>query len=223
MNNFNVEIIDFKSENAPESLTNSLKNTGFAVLKNHNLEINEKNISLFMGSNLHLVIYPINKKKESNMVCIIRNKKYDPDNIQSLIEKKLLSQNPSLKSLFEGNLKSWPLYSTSKVTPSSNSKVFYIGDAFNGFLPTLAQGGSQSIESAYELFNLIKDENLDAPNIYFKKRLDRVNIIRRRSKFNFFIFHLSSSFMQKIRNFFLKFLIKKKYFINNYLGPVYKN
>ena len=42
--------------------------------------------------------------------------------------------------------------------PSSNSKVFYIGDAFNGFLPTLAQGAGQSIESAYELFNLIKDE-----------------------------------------------------------------
>ena len=39
MNNFNVDIIDFKSENAPESLTNSLKNTGFAVLKNHNLDI----------------------------------------------------------------------------------------------------------------------------------------------------------------------------------------
>mgnify|MGYP001485133168 CR=1 FL=1 len=28
----------------------------------HNLDIKEKNISLFMGSNLHLVIYPINKK-----------------------------------------------------------------------------------------------------------------------------------------------------------------
>ena len=29
----------------------------------HNLDIKEKNISLFMGSNLHLVIYRINKKK----------------------------------------------------------------------------------------------------------------------------------------------------------------
>jgi len=189
----------------------------------HNLDINEKNISLFMGSNLHLVIYPINKKNELNLVCIIRDKKYDPDNIKSLIERTLLTQNPNLEDLFKGDIKSWPLYSSSKVLPSSNKKVFYIGDAFNGFLPTLAQGAGQSIESAYELFNLIKDENLDASNIYFKKRLERTKVVRRRSNFNFFAFHFSSSVMQKIRNFFLKFLVKRKGFINSYLGTVYKN
>jgi len=189
----------------------------------NNLDINEKNISLFMGSNLHLVIYPINQKNELNLVCIIRDKKYDPDNIKSLIERKLLTQNPNLRDLFKDDLKSWPLYSTSKAVPSSNNKVFYIGDAFNGFLPTLAQGGGQSIESAYELFNLIKGENLDASNIYFKKRLERTKIVRRRSNFNFFAFHFSTSIMQKIRNFFLKFLVKRKGFINSYLGTVYKN
>ncbi len=189
----------------------------------HNLDINEKNISLFLGSNLHLVIYPINQKNELNLVSIIRDKKYDPDNIKSLIEKKLLSQNSNLKDLFKDDLKSWPIYSTSKVVPSSNNKVFYIGDAFNGFLPTFAQGGGQSIESAYELFNLIKNENLDAPNIYFKNRLERTKVIRRRSNLNFFAFHFSSSVMQKIRNFLLKFLVKRKVFINSYLGTVYKS
>jgi len=189
----------------------------------HNLNINEKNISLFMGSNLHLVIYPINKKNELNFVCIIRDNKYDPDNIDSLIEKTLLSQNASFKDLFKNDIKSWPLYSSSKILPSSNKKVFYIGDAFNGFLPTLAQGAGQSIESAYELFNLIKDENLDASNVYFTKRLKRTKIIRRRSNFNFFAFHFSSSVMQRIRNFFLRFLVKRKSFISSYLGTVYKN
>ena len=193
------------------------------IFKKHNLDINEKNISLFMGSNLHLVIYPINQKNELNLVCIIRDKKYDPDNIKSLIERKLITQNSNLKDLFETDLQSWPLYSTSKVLPSSNNKVFYIGDAFNGFLPTMAQGAGQSIESAYELFNLIKDENLDASNIYFKKRFERTTAVRRRSNFNFFAFHFTSSFMQKIRNFFLKFLVKKKYFINSYLGIIYKS
>ena len=189
----------------------------------NNLNINEKNISLFMGSNLHLVIYPINKKNELNFVCIIRDNKYDPDNIDSLIEKTLLSQNASFKDLFKNDIKSWPLYSSSKILPSSNKKVFYIGDAFNGFLPTLAQGAGQSIESAYELFNLIKDENLDASNVYFTKRSKRTKIIRRRSNFNFFAFHFSSSIMQRIRNFFLRFLVKRKSFISSYLGTVYKN
>jgi len=189
----------------------------------NNLNINERNISLFMGSNLHLVIYPINKKNELNLVCIIRDKKYDPDNVKSLIERTLLTQNSNFKDLFKNDLKSWPLYSTPKILPSSNKKVFYIGDAFNGFLPALAQGAGQSIESAYELFNLIKDQNPDASNVYFKTRSERAKIVRRRSNFNFFAFHFSSSFMQKIRNFFLKFLVKKKYFINSYLGTVYKS
>ena len=39
MNDFNVDIIDFKSTNAAKLLTISLKNTGFAVLKNHDLNI----------------------------------------------------------------------------------------------------------------------------------------------------------------------------------------
>ena len=120
-------------------------------------------------------------------------------------------------------MRSWPLYTTPKILPSTNNKVFYIGDAFNGFLPTLAQGAGQSIESAYELFNLIKVEKKDIQNIYFIKRSKRAQIVRRRSNFNFLVFHFSSKFMQITRNFFMKFLIKRKNFINSYLGKVYKN
>ncbi len=188
-----------------------------------NLQINENNISLFLGSNLHLVIYPINKKGELNFVSIIRNKKYDPDNIKSLIKKTILNQNPNFEDVFTNEIKSFPLYSNSKIIPSSNNKVFYIGDAFNGFLPTFAQGAGQSIESAFELYSLIKNQNPDVANIYFEIRSKRVKIIKRRSNLNFFVFHFSSALMQKIRNFFLKFLVKRKGFINNYLGKVYDN
>ena len=187
------------------------------------LNINEQNISLMMGGNTHIVFYPINKKKELNMVCIIRSKKYDPDNIKSLIEEVVLKQNPSLKKLFDNDIKSWPLYFTSKILPSSNKKVFYIGDAFNGFLPTLAQGAGQSVESAHEIFKLLKEGKLGSDNIYFEERSRRVKMIKIRSNFNFFTFHFSSSIMQKIRNIFLKFLVKRKTFIQGYLGKVYKN
>ena len=187
------------------------------------LNINEQNISLMMGGNTHIVFYPINKKKELNMVCIIRSKKYDPDNIKSLIEEVVLKQNPSLKKLFDNDIKSWPLYFTPNILPSTNKKVFYIGDAFNGFLPTMAQGAGQSIESAHEIFTLLQKNKLDKNNTYFEVRSKRAKIIRKRSNFNFFAFHFSSSIMQKIRNIFLKFLVKRKTFIRGYLGKVYKN
>ena len=142
--------------------------------------------------------------------------------IKSLVDK-VVSQNSSLKKAFNEDLKSWPLYSTTQILPSNNSKVFYIGDAFNCFLPTLAQGAGQSIESAYALFNLLNEENTDIQNIYFRERLKRVKIVRKRSNLNFFAFHFSSPVMQNIRNFFMKFLVKRKSFISSYLGSVYKN
>ena len=187
------------------------------------LNINEQNISLMMGGNTHIVFYPINKKKELNMVCIIRTKNYDSDNIKSLVEEVVLKQNPSLKKLFDNDIKSWPLYFTPNILPSTNKKVFYIGDAFNGFLPTMAQGAGQSIESAHEIFTLLQKGKLDKNNTYFEERSRRAKIVRKRSNFNFFTFHFSSSIMQKIRNIFLKFLVKRKTFIRGYLGKVYKN
>ena len=186
------------------------------------LDINVENISLMLGRNSHIVLYPINKKKELNMVCIMRCKKYEPDNVKQLFQEIVLKQNPKFKNIFENEIKTWPLYSTPKIIPSSNKKVFYIGDAFNGFLPTLAQGAGQSIESAFEIFNLLKNDKLDKDNNYFEIRSKRAKIIRSRSNFNFFAFHFSSSVAQKIRNIILKFLVKRKTFIKAYLNPVYK-
>ncbi len=186
------------------------------------LNINEEKISLMLGKNCHVVIYPINKTKELNFVCIVRDKKYDPNNIKSLIDK-VVSQNLNFGKILKEELKSWPLYSTPKILPSTNSKVFYIGDAFNGFLPTLAQGAGQSIESSYELFNLIKKGSPDIQKIYFQNRSKRAKLIRKRSNINFFAFHFSSTIAQTVRNFFMKLLIKRKSFITFYLKKVYKN
>ena len=157
------------------------------------------------------------------MVCIMRSKKYEPENIKELVQETILKQNSKLKNIFDNEIKTWPLYFSPKIIPSTHKKVFYIGDAFNGFLPTLAQGAGQSIESAYELFNLIKDNRADIQNAYFQERLSRAKIVRKRSNLNFFVFHFSSAIMQAIRNFFIKFLVKRERFIRSYLGKVYKN
>ena len=126
----------------------------------------------------------------------------DGDNIRLGINKNL-----SFRELFQENLNSWPLYSTKSTYPSTNKKVFYLGDAFHAFLPTMAQGASQSIESAYELYNLLKSENKNAHNIYFKNRSERVKSIKKRSDLNFLAFHISNSIIKKIRNTILKRLV----------------
>ena len=41
--------------------------------------------------------------------------------------------------------------------------------------PTMAQGASQSIEAAYELFNLLSCDKKRCKTAYFKKRLKKPN------------------------------------------------
>ena len=195
-----------------------------AILKSQDIiNIDKKNINLIMGANSHLVIYPINKENELSLTCVVREKKFNSKNIKDLLDKKVISQNSNLKNLFQNNFQSWPLYSSQKILPSTNKKIFYLGDAFHGLLPTMAQGASQSIEGAFELFNLLKDNNNNAHNIYFENRSQRVRVIKKRSNFNLFAFHISNPIIKILRNFLLKRLVKNKIFINKYLGEVYKN
>ena len=209
-----------KEKNKPK-FKNAIAIRNILKLKN-NINIDEENINLMMGSNVHLVIYPINNKKQLNLVCIMRERNFNPDDLKNLINKKVLSQNPNLKNLFQGDLKSWPLYSTNTMTPPLNKKIFYLGDAFHGLLPTMVQGASQSIEGSYELFKLLKNNNEDSYEIYFTNRSKKINIIKRRSDFNFFVFHFTTKVAKKIRNIFLKYLVKNNRFISHYLGKVYK-
>ena len=181
-----------------------------------------KNISLIMGSNAHLVAYPINQNKELNIVYIVRKKLENNKDIKQALDNVIFNENKNLISLFEKVTTSWPIYISSKPSRSIFKNVFYIGDSFYTFPPTMAQGASQAIESAYEIFNLIKDNHSDIQNLYFYNRLKRTNLIIKRSKFNYFIFHIQNQILKIFRNKILKILVRNKKFINNYLGKVYK-
>ena len=184
-------------------------------------EFKTENISLFMSSKAHLVSYPVNDNGDINVVCILRKKFNEKKSAELLLSGKFVNKNKHLLSLFKGDLKSWPIYTSSKPVKSILKKVFYIGDAFYTFPPTLAQGASQSIESAKELYDLLIDNKQNVENIYFEKRLKRTIMINSRSRLNYFVFHFSNPVLKIFRNQFLKRLIKSNGFINRYLGKIY--
>jgi len=185
------------------------------------LEFKTKNISLFMSSKAHLVLYPINDKGDINVVCILRKKLNEKKSIELLLSENFINKNKHLLSLFKENFKSWSIYTSAKPVKSILKKVFYIGDAFYTFPPTLAQGASQSIESAKELYDLLIDNKENVENTYFEKRLKKTIMINNRSRLNYFLFHISNTVLKIFRNKFLKRLIKSKSFINRYLGKIY--
>ena len=184
--------------------------------------LNSNNISLIMGSDAHLVLYPINQRKELNLVCIIRKKTENNDSSKTILENTILKENKNLTNLFRGDLKLWPIYTSGKPIKSIYKNVLYIGDAFYTFPPTMAQGASQSIEAANEIFELLINGHSDVQNEYFKNRIEKTNLVNKRSKLNYFVFHVSNPILKILRNFFLKRLVKNKNFIQNYLGKIYK-
>ena len=199
-----------------------------AVRGNLNDYPNE-DISLYLGSNFHFVIYPVNQNKEFNFISIIRKQLsnqqlldenlYKDENFlksitQELYEKTVLELDGKLK-----NIKSFPIYISKKMEISNNKNIFFIGDALFALPPSFAQGASQSIESSKELFDQIENNKDD----YYEKRIKKLNSVNWRSKLNYFSFHLSNPIVASFRNSILKVLVKNNKFLDSYLGKIYRD
>ena len=210
------------------------KNTNKKFINSVALRANIKNIncndiSLYLGSNFHFVIYPINQNKEFNFISIIR-KKFKINDIlnQSFFENTEFLKNLSneiykktslnLKGKLE-NIKSFPVYVSEKFENYNQKNVYFVGDALFALPPSFVQGASQSIESSHEAFNAINN-NL---HNYYKKRGIKIKKVYWRSKINYFSFHLSNPFTIFFRNLILKILVKNKSFLDIYLGRIYKD
>ena len=207
---------------------NSIAIRGNISRKNLN-NLNEKNISLFMGNNFHYVIYPVNNDNEAfNFIGVLKYKltTNELDNyglfkdegfIQSIKDKL---QNKISANILDNlnNFKCFPVFvSKGYLKPGNN--ISLIGDAFFAFPPSFAQGASQSIESGSDLF----DDIMTNKNNFYNNRVTKVKMINNRSKLNQFAFHVSNPLMVFFRNLSLKVLTKNKKFLENYLGKIYKN
>ena len=192
-------------------------------------KIDCKNISLFLGHNFHHVIYPVNSNGDLNFIAIMKyklsseeQKNFSLFNDHSFI-KKILENVPSESKEFLNNIKElkiFPVFVSDDFFKIKNNNIHLIGDAFFAFPPSFAQGASQSIEGAYELFKSI--ENNTESN-FFNNRINKTKMVNNRSKLNQFAFHLSNPLMIYLRNIFLKKLVKNKKFLESYLGKIYKN
>ena len=191
--------------------------------------IDDKNISLFLGSNFHHVIYPVNPNGDLNFIAIMKHqlsaeeqKNYslfkDNSFIKEILEK-ILSKNKEFVNKIK-EVKIFPVFVSYDFYKIQNKNIHLIGDAFFAFSPSFAQGASQSIEGAYELFKSI--ENNTESN-FFKNRENKTKMVNIRSKFNQFFFHLSNPLNKFFRNIFLKRLVKNKKFLEFYLGKIYNN
>ena len=216
----------FKDKAKPK-YNNTLAIRGILNKSPENIDV--KNIALFLGSDFHHVIYPVNPNGDLNFIAIMKyqlsieeQKNYSLFSDNSFI-KKVLEKFPSRNKSFLDDLKElkiFPVFVSENFYKLQNNNIHFIGDAFFAFPPSFAQGASQSIEGAYDLFKSI--ENSTESN-FFKNRVNKTKMVNIRSKFNQFAFHLSNPLTIFFRNIFLKRLIKNKKFLESYLGKIYRD
>ena len=198
------------------------------MIPNSSNIVDKKNISLFLGSNFHHVIYPVNKNGKLNFIAIMKynlsnseQKNYSLFNDNNFINKVLKKLPQETRKFFDEakEIKIFPIFVSDDYFKPKNNNIHFIGDAFFAFPPSFAQGASQSIEGAYELFECIKNNK---ENDFFKIRVNKTKIVNNRSKFNQFAFHLSNPVMKFFRNVFLRRLVNNKKFLESYLGKIYR-
>ena len=215
-----------KSETKPK-YNNTLAIRG--ILTKSLESIDDKNISLFLGPDFHHVIYPVSPNGDLNFIAIMKyhlseedQKNYSLFSDNTFI-KKVLHKIPLENKDFLDDLKELKIFSvfiSDNFHKLQSNNVHLIGDAFFAFPPSFAQGASQSIEGAYELFKSIGN---NTESNFFKNRVKKTKMVNIRSKFNHFSFHLSNPLTTFARNILLKRLVKNKKFLESYLGKIYRN
>ena len=199
------------------------------ALRGNIKNIESSDISIYLGSNFHFVIYPVNQNKEFNFISIIRkslgkeqvfNKNYfeNSDFLKSLVDEISLKTSFNLNNRLE-NIKSFPVFISDKFIKPEKKNTFFVGDALYAFPPSFAQGASQSIEASNDVYEEIENNT----NSYYHKRQKKIRAVNFRSVINHFAFHLSNPLTIFFRNIILKYLAKNKKFLENYLGKIYKN
>ena len=200
-----------------------------SIDQNYLQNIDHNNISLFLGSNLHTVVYPVNQSGQLNFLTIFRKNlnsqqlaNYNLFDSKEFMSSALLEISRQIDVNIIKNLKDikfFPIFTSTEISQPNNKNIYIVGDAFFTFPPTFAQGASQSIEVAHELYKNFENEK----DQFNKKRINRTKMIDRKSRFNYFAFHLSNPLMVFIRNLLMRYLVRNSQFINSYLGKIYKN
>ena len=116
-------------------------------------------------------------------------------------------------------IKAFPIFVSNKLKITKEKNIFLSGDALFALQPSFAQGASQSIETAQNIFDTIINDKSN----FYKNKLKKILSIQNRSKLNNFSFHLSNPINIFIRNLILKYLSKNRKFLDFYLGKIYRD
>lgn len=167
---------------------------------------------LSIGTNKHMIFYPVNSGRYVNMVFVVKSTQLDTAIERQAdpkkLEKKLHFTCKEIKSLTNIPIdwSIWPVMKCPPLKKWSNGNVVAIGDAAHGIVPFAAQGAVMALEDAIVLASNLKNikNTKSAFKAYERTRRPRIKKITKLSNGNGDLYHMGIPF-----NFVRDFILSK--------------
>ncbi len=162
-------------------------------------EFREPVVSLWLGPDAHLVLYPVRAGDAVNLVAIVNDEWHQPGWSAAGMPEELLAHFSRWPPLVRNLLAlpdrwgKWALYDRARLRRWSTGPVTLLGDAAHPMLPTLAQGAAMAIEDAYVLADCLArtpDQPVRALRRYERQRGRRTARVQRVARWNSRVYHL---------------------------------
>ena len=174
----------------------------------------QTNIHFHLGSNFHVVSYPVDSQRSSLVAAIKSNNQLNESwkqkgSIQNLISEipaSILKNYPSLMD--NDGVYKWGVFLRPNVKHLFDNNITYVGDAAHPIVPFIGQGACLALEDSYVLGNLIcKNQNnlIIAQTKYHQLRIKRIRSIYRKSLNQGRLNHLKNPFLVFLRNALMKY------------------
>ena len=161
------------------------------------------NIVLRLGTDAHLVQYPLRRGSLINLVATIKSasptggadRQSDCAAKRSLLQSAFAGWSKEVRSLTSTPIqwRGWPIYCRPPISAFSLGRVALVGDAAHPMVPFLAQGAAQAIEDAGALARVFAQVQ-DIPaavSIYSRNRVARAARVQREALKLGRIYHMS--------------------------------
>jgi salicylate hydroxylase len=163
--------------------------------------LNPRNVTAYVGSNAHIVAYPLHDAGAFNVVALSTGKNPGQTwaaDCNPLHRNEMTSQfsgwHRDIRTLLSYAPKPtwWPLFGVTDGRWTDGNNRILIGDAAHAMTPFAAQGAAMAIEDAFELAGVVTGNVAlgDALLFYERNRQYRVSRVRSRGSFNRFAYHV---------------------------------
>ena len=179
------------------------------------VEKNQKETKTFLGSNHHIVTYPISNSKISFVAAIKTSNQYKESwrTLGTFNELKddLKASNSNFYSFINEDtpLFKWGVYTRPLIKNLKYKNLTLLGDAAHPIVPFIGQGGCLALEDAYIFGNLLIKYHSDfdkAQNVYELVRKKRIKTVMNLSLRQGSLNHISNPVLIFFRNLVMKYL-----------------